>query len=142
MQLNRPLAVIFVLLAGLAAGPPLLAHDEHAHTRPAVLPPIGPHGGKYAALGVHFVELTVTGSTARFYFLEPDFKEPLIETLTPTVKLEVPGAASQTLALTKDGDSYKAAVTIPHSARRVVFAIAVVIDGKTESARITYEPRR
>ncbi len=142
MNLNKPLAFALVLLAGLAAGPALLAHDEHAHTRPAVLPPIGPHGGKYAALDVHFVELTVTGSTARFYFLEPDFKEPLIETLTPTVRLEIPGAATQTLALVKDGDAYKANVTIPRTARRVVFAIAVIIDGKSESARITYEPRR
>lgn len=142
MNQNKLLTLLIVFITGLAAAPVLHAHDEHAHTRPAVLPPIGPHGGKYAALGIHFVELTVTGSTARFYFLEPNFKEPLQESLTPTVRLEIPGAAAQTLALSRDGAAYRANVTIPRTARRVVFAIQAVIDGKSESARITYEPRR
>ena len=47
-----------------------LAHDDHGHEHPLRLPPLGPHGGRHAALGIHHVEFSASGNRACFYFLD------------------------------------------------------------------------
>jgi hypothetical protein len=129
-------ACAFVLTAGL------FAHDE-GHKTPDALPPIGPHGGKYAKMTRHFAEIVVRDGTVTVYILEPDVKFVAEDAADVTAAYEIPGKQPKTaLPLTKAGNGYRAAFRAPSGARRVIFYVGCSLDGKAESGQIDYEPGR
>ncbi|MCR9145088.1 MAG: hypothetical protein NXI24_22810 [bacterium] len=136
----RRLAVVGATL--LFAATAIYAHDE-GHATPEQLPPIGPHGGKYAQLERHFAEVVVQGGTLTLYILEPDVKHVAEDATGVTAAYQVPGKlARRELKLSKSGTGYRAQISIPAGARRVVFFVSCVLDGQRESGRVLYEPRR
>lgn len=146
------LATIAALFAASVVAPALIApadstgaifaHDE-GHAPPDRLPPVGPHGGKYAKLEDHFAEVVVRGDQLSLYILEPDVKYVAEDATGVTAAYEVPGKSPRRdIQLAKRGEGYSARLEIPKSARRVVFFVSCVIDGKRESGHVLYEPRR
>ncbi len=142
----RLTAVVTLFVTTIAAPPAfttaIFAHDE-GHATPDRLPPVGPHGGKYAKLERHFAEVIVRGDRLSLYILEPDVKYVAEDATGVTAAYEIPGKqARREIRLAKSGESYTARLEIPRGARRVVFFVSCVIDGKRESGRVLYEPRR
>lgn len=120
----------------------VFAHDE-GHTTPDQLPPIGPHGGKYSKMERHFAEITVSGDTLTVYILEPDVKHVAEDATGVTAAYEIPGKSPRReLKLGKSGEGYTAKIQIVPGARRVNFYVSCVLDGKRESGRVIYEPKR
>ena len=130
-----------VLMLALSAGA-LFAHDE-GHAPPKQLPPVGPHGGKYAKLERHYGEVVVRGSKVMIYILEPDVKYVAEDASKVTAAYEVPGkVARKQLTLNKKGEGYEAEIAVPPGSRRIVFTIGCELDGIAESGTVQYEPKR
>ncbi|MCP4136333.1 MAG: hypothetical protein GY754_35510 [bacterium] len=119
----------------------LLAHDD-GHSSPDTLPVIGPHGGQYAKLTKHFAEVVVSGKTVTVYILEKDVKHVAEDASAVAAVMKIPGKAGKKLKLVKKGKGYQAKIKIPRRTRRVYFHISCVLDGKKETGKILYEPRR
>ncbi len=118
----------------------LFAHE--GHDKPDVLPPVGPHGGKYSKMGNHFAEVTVSGDMAMIYILEDDVKSAPANLGEVTAAIEIPGKGKTNLSLARmDGGMFHASVSIPKNARRVYFHVNARVNGKAESAKILYEPK-
>ena len=136
---NRSLFVFAALIILVSA---VWAHDE-GHKRPDTLPPIGPHGGKYGQLTVHYGEVVVKAEQVTVYILERDIEHIAEDATRVGLAIEIPGKGKKVLKLSKQKDGgYKAAVAIPSLVRRVYFYVSCVLDGKKETGKILYEPRR
>ncbi|MEQ9366846.1 MAG: hypothetical protein RIF32_21580 [Leptospirales bacterium] len=144
MKKHRNIKVALIAIGALAlfAATGVFAHDE-GHPTPGQLPPIGPNGGKYAKLERHFAETVVKGNTLTLYILEPDVKNVAEDATGVTAAYEVPGKSSRReIKLKKSGAGYTATISIAPGARRVIFFVSCVLDGKRESGRVVYEPKR
>ena len=129
-------AAVLLFVTGLAA------HDE-GHAVPDQLPPVGPHGGKFAKMERHFAEIVVRGDQVTVYILEPDVKHVAEDASGVTAAYAIPGKVQKKeLSLTKSGEGYTAKLTIPAGSRRVNFHVSCVLDGKRESGVVLYEPKR
>ena len=129
------LAVLLLCAGGLGA------HDE-GHRPPSVLPPFGPHGGRYAKMTRHYAEIVVRGGKLTVYILEPDVKYVAEDATNVTAALALPGQPNRPLKLTQAGGGYSTALRLPPGTRRAYFVVSCVLDGKKESGRVLYEPRR
>lgn len=138
---NLRIALIAVAIS-IVAATGVFAHDE-GHATPGQLPPIGPHGGKYAKMKRHFAEVVVKGNVMTLYILEPDVKFIAEDVSDVTAAYEVPGKSPRReINLSKSGTGYTATISIAPGARRVIFFVSCVLDGKRESGRVVYEPKR
>ncbi|HSV95945.1 MAG TPA: hypothetical protein VLM75_03310 [Spirochaetota bacterium] len=139
MKKNLTLAVLVVAALAL---PNLSRSHEGSFKDADTIPPFGPHGGRTLKLTRHFAEVVVKKSTVDVYILERDVKTVASDASGVTLSAAIPGKNAKSIPLSKKGDGYTGAYIAPPSARRVIFTVNCVLDGKNETGTLQHEPRK
>lgn len=139
MKKNLTLAVFIVAALAL---PNLSRSHEGSFKDADSIPPFGPHGGRTLKMTRHFAEVAVKTSTVEVYILERDVKTVASDAFGVTLNAAIPGKNATSISLSKKGEGYTGAYSVPTSARRVVFTVNCVLDGKKETGKLQYEPRK
>lgn len=135
-KMRKRMTVFIMMMSVFAA-----AYAHEGHDKPDVLPPVGPHGGKYTKMVHHFAEVVVTGDMAMIYILEDDIKSTPEKLSDVKASLETPGKGTTSLKLSGTEGAFHANISIPKNVRRVYFHISAKVDGKLESGKVLYEPK-
>lgn len=136
MRNKLTLLLLSLLVSGFA-----VAQAHEGHDKPNVLPPVGPHGGKFTKMKNHFAEVVVQGDMAMIYILEDDIKSTPEKLSDVKASLEIPGKGNTNLRLSSMDGAFHANISIPKNVRRVYFQISAKVDGKLESGKVLYEPK-
>lgn len=140
-MMKKNLTVAVFVVAALML-PNLGQSHEGSFKDADTIPPFGPHGGRTLKLTRHYAEVAVKTNTVDVYILERDVKTVAADASGVTLSAALPGKNAAAISLSKKGDGYSGTYTAPPSARRIVFTVNCILDGKKETGKLQYEPRK
>lgn len=142
MKKMKTIFVLAVLIMAAIGLPNATQSHEGAFKALDTIPPFGPHGGRTLKLTRHFAEIVVKPKSVEVYILEGDIKTVAADAANVTLSAALPGKSAAAIPLSKKGNGYTGQYTVPPAARRVLFTVTCMLDGKRETGTLQFEPRR